>query len=224
MKTKLLLIIAMLMFVGCTENHTVNVPQPAPAPQGPVGPQGPAGPQGPTVAPQVQPGLNCKVYTILASDQSAPWPQMFADASLQFGAVFAQLNVPNTNIQTTGIFPGFNAAQQALLGETNFAMDCSGYINIPESNNYTFTLTSDDGSELAINNSVLINMDRTQSVASATSSATYLYKGLNSIDVLYYEGPLTNVALILQWNGPASAGLSGAAQVVPATVLFEEIP
>lgn len=224
MKTKLLLILALLMFISCTENRTVSLPQPAPAPQGPVGPQGPTGPQGPALTPQVQPGLNCKVYTILAGDQSATWPQMFADASFQFGHIFSQLNVPNTNIQSTGIFPGFNAAEQGLLGETNFAMDCSGYINIPESNNYTFTLTSDDGSELAINNNVLINMDRNQSVASVTSSATYLYKGLNSINVLYFEGPLTNVALILQWNGPASSGLSGAAQVVPATVLFQEIP
>jgi hypothetical protein len=152
----------------------------------------------------------------LAKDYASAvnWDVLFSDGTLQFSTVLANFDVPNE--VDTNIFEGFTAAQQALVGVSNYALDCSGYINIPETGLYSFSQYSDDGSELAINNTVLINMPQAQSFAGTTVSNVQLFSGLNRINVLYFQGPVTNIGLELSWQGPANAGLS-ASQIVPAS-------
>ena len=117
----------------------------------------------------------------------------------------------------TTAFPGFTAAQQAQLltatqssgsALTNFAMDCYGFLEVPEDGLYTFSLSSDDGSELAIDNNVIINMPQDQDMGSATSSPVSLFAGQHTVNVEYFQGLPTQEGLILQWQGPSNAGLS----------------
>lgn len=195
----------------------------APGAVGATGPQGSPGAQGPKGEAGNSgyvSGLTCSVYKILQSDENEKWSKMFIDGTYKFSTVFSQFNVQDTIIQNTQLFPGFTTAQQALVGLVDFAMDCSGYLYVPQSNYYTFTLTSDDGAELVIYNNALINMDNNQPATTSSSSAVQLYKGYNPINILYFQGPLTNVALILKWQGPVSAGLSGTATVIPASYFF----
>jgi hypothetical protein len=99
-----------------------------------------------------------------------------------------------------------------LLGPTNFAMDCYGYLNIPEDGVYNFTLSSDDGSEIAIDDDVVINMPQDQDMGTSTGTAT-LFAGQHSFNLEYFQGLPVDVGLVLQWQGPANAGL-GTTQIV----------
>jgi hypothetical protein len=192
---------------------------------GAIGPKGETGATGATGAqgPQGQPGtsgvssgVQCSVYSILPSDWASTvnWATLFGDGTLKFTTVLANFAVPNES--DTVLFTGFTPAQQALIGDTNWAADCSGKINIPESGNYTFTLGSDDGSELAIDNTVLINIPQIQPYATQTSGSKFLFSGEHKFNLLYFQGPNTNVGLTLQWKGPANAGL-GTTSIVPAS-------
>ncbi|CAN5950534.1 unnamed protein product [Sphagnum jensenii] len=211
--------------------------------QGPAGPQGPTGAAGTSCsavavsggvnltcgsnAPvflangtdQIQPGIMCTAYSILSSDYSTTagsvnFSALFNDGTEKFSTMLSSLNVSNQASST--LFPGFTQAEQNLVGQTNWALDCYGFINVPVTGSYTFRLSSDDGSQLVINNQVLINMPQAQAYTSATSSAVTLFAGPQQINVLYFQGPASNVGLKLEWQGPNSAGLS-TMSVVPAS-------
>jgi len=195
-----------------------------PGATGPTGPQGSTGSNGTngsngsngTNGNGFNPGLECDVYSIQSGDWSNPpvnWDKMLSDGTLAFTVVEPNFNTPNES--DVNPFQGFTAAQQAALNEVNFALDCSGYINIPETNSYSFTLDSDDGSELSINNTVLINMPQGQSYTGTTVSVQ-LNSGLNKINVLYFQGPQTNQGLTLYWQGPSNQGL-GTLEVIPSS-------
>jgi hypothetical protein len=114
------------------------------------------------------------------------------------------------------LFEGFTQAEQNLVGTTNFALDCSGYLTVPEDGLYAFTLTSDDGSEFVIDDTPVINMPNTQAATSGSATNVSLYSGRHSVNMLYYQSLATNVALNLQWSGPANAGL-GTMSTIPAS-------
>ena len=185
-------------------------------PAGPTGPQGTPGSTG-SAGNGFAPGLECDVYSIQVADENGTvnWDKMLSDGTLAFSTVVANLNVPN---EADTIFSSFTAAQQALVGETNFALDCSGYIDIPETGSYTFTQGSDDGSELAIDSNVVLNMPQLQSYATK-SGTVQLFAGRHEVNVLYFQGPPSNMGLTLQIQGPANAGL-GTTETVPASVLY----
>ena len=69
-------------------------------------------------------------------------------------------------------------------------------------------MLSDDGSKFAINDILLVDMDQLQAPTYGYANNKVLYKGLNRINVLYFQGPLTQLSLRLDWKGPTSAGLS----------------
>lgn len=209
--------------LSCTESDgTVTTTSLTNGQNGINGANGSSGATGQPGTPAINPGLQCSVYSILASDYSSTvsWAKLLSDGTLKFSTVFSNFNVSN-EVDTT-LFTGFTAAQQALVGISNWALDCNGFINIPESGNYQFNLGSDDGSELAINNTVLINMPQPQSYNSQTSSVVYLYKGEQYFNLLYYQGPVTNLGLTLKWQGPSNAGL-GIMQVVPASAFTYQV-
>ena len=85
----------------------------------------------------------------------------------------------------------------------NFAARFTARIFAPESGTYTFTLVSDDGSQLFVNGALLVNHDgphaRTEKFAS-----TYLTAGHHDVDVRYFEqGQIAAVRLL--WEGPGIA-------------------
>ncbi len=175
---------------------------------GQTGATGATGAQGPAGAPGIgqTPGLKCNFFKILQADTTGivNFPQMFADATYLFTTTLNNLNVPN-QLATNG-FPGLTAAQQALIGQSYYAIDCEGYINVPEYGFYTFSLGSDDGSALFINGTTEIDMPQNQAYTAQTHE-TVLSQGLNEVEVIYFQGPPTNIGLTLSWLGPANMGM-----------------
>lgn len=160
-------------------------------------------------------GMLCDVYAIKATDENGTvnWNTLLSDGALKFSAVLTNFNVPNQS--SNDIFANFTAAQQALIGPTNYALDCSGLLNVPETGSYTFTLGSDDGSEFALDNNVVINMPQLQSYATKTATVN-LFAGQHKVNILYFQGPATNIGLQLSYSGPSNQGL-GSSVLIPSS-------
>lgn len=156
-------------------------------------------------------GLLCQVYDSRSIDRSSGIATILTNSTPKFELVINQLDVGDT--QASGGFPKFNAAQSALVGTEDYALDCAGYLNVPKSQTYRFDLLSDDGVKFYINNNILISMDQLQAPTNGSANA-YLLKGLNKINVLYFQGPLSQIALKLNWSAPEFSSV-----VVPSTAL-----
>jgi hypothetical protein len=189
----------------------------ATGPQGAQGIQGAAGQNG-TNGLGYAPGLSCMAYSIQAKDYSGTvnWNQLFTDGTILFTQVLAQINTPNQNDAVP--LNGFSAAELAQTGTTNYALDCSGFLYAPVTGTYTFTLNSDDGSQLDFGNQVLIDMPQAQAMNSKSVTLT-VYAGYQPINVFYFQGPATNVGFELFWQGPANDGL-GTQEIIPAANFF----
>lgn len=161
-------------------------------------------------------GLICRVYDSLVVDRSNGLIRILNNATPKFTKVIQLFDVGDS--QAVNGFPKFTASEQALIGTEDYALDCFGYLDVPVSGNYTFKVLSDDNSRLAINDVIIINMDQLQSPSTSTSSARLLYSGLNRINVLYFQGPHTQIALRIDWSTPNSANMS-TMQLIPSTSL-----
>lgn len=157
------------------------------------------------------PGILCDVYDSQSFDRSNGLYTILASASPKFTKVIDQLDTGDT--QSSLGYPKFTASEQAQVGFEDYALDCYGYIDVPMSGTYKLYLFSDDGSKLAINGNLLIDNDGLHSPAERSAS-TLLYKGPNKINVLYFQGPNTQIALDLDWSGP-----SFSRQQLPASKL-----
>ncbi len=96
---------------------------------------------------------------------------------------------------------------------TQFSMDFTGYIQIATSGTYTFYTSSDDGSTLSIDGSLVVNNGNLHSVQEMSGSV-YLSAGMHSIAVGYFQnwgGEVLNVS----YQGP-----SVSKQLIPSAVLF----
>jgi hypothetical protein len=81
-----------------------------------------------------------------------------------------------------------------------FAIDYTGKFWIAEPGMYTFSLLSDDGSKLYIDDQVVVDNDGVHSPVEKTGAAQ-LAGGLHSIRVSYFQGPKWQVALVLKVAG-----------------------
>ena len=86
-----------------------------------------------------------------------------------------------------------------------FAIRYTGEINIKayQEGEYAFRLTSDDGSRLIIDNTIVINNDGVHATASATGSV-FLSAGIHKMTIDYFQGPRLYVALIFEVKSPGS--------------------
>jgi len=162
-------------------------------------------------------GLICSVYDSNVVNRNNGLISILATATPKFTKVIELFDVGDS--QAALGFPKFTAAEQLLIGTEDYALDCEGYINIPVSNMYNFRVLSDDNVRLAINSNTLINSDTLHAPTWDSAAPTLLYKGLNKINVLYFQGPLTQLALKLQISGPTSSGIPAYTDV-PANLLF----
>lgn len=185
---------------------------------GSSGGRGSAGTQGITGATGagLNAGVLCDFYSVLAADEASPvkWDKMLADGTYKFTATLTNFDVLNQS--NTDIFPGLTAAQQAEIGYADYALDCEGFLNAPETADYSFSQASDDGSQLVIDNQVIINMPEEQAMTSTTVTGVQLFAGLHKFNLQYFQGPPIMIGLTLQWQGPANRGLDSMA-IIPAS-------
>src|SRR5690606_25299236 len=71
--------------------------------------------------------------------------------------------------------------------DDKFAIQFTSFIEVPESGDYTFYTTSDDGSKLYINDKLIVNNDGLHG-AQERSGKVQLTKGTHAIRVEYFEG------------------------------------
>jgi hypothetical protein len=95
--------------------------------------------------------------------------------------------------------------KQGFPGVTNrtewFAIDYTGRFWINDAGMYTFSLLSDDGAKLYIDDQIVIDNDGVHP-PKETPGAVELAAGLHRIRVSYFQGPKFQIALVLKVAGP----------------------
>lgn len=142
--------------------------------------------------PPLTPGLVCTLHNLQATTPSSI-PSSPPSAVATFGYV-GEFNQPNTPASN-----GLNVLPLALrpLYVQWFMIRCTGFIVVLDQGYNLFNLTSDDGSMLYINNSLVVNNDGNHGVQLRQGQKS-LEKGLHSIRLDYLQGPGGNQALILE--------------------------
>jgi hypothetical protein len=130
-------------------------------------------------------GLRGQVYLI---PEGSPWLPNFKRLK-PVGALYtSSLNIPPRNF-TEG-FPGITNRLEW------FAIDYTGRFWIDRPGKYQFSLLSDDGSKLYIDNKTVIDNDGLHPPTTLTATIK-LRVGIHSIRVSYFQGPGGALALIL---------------------------
>jgi PA14 domain len=135
-------------------------------------------------------GLHGEVYHIPAHTTRLPR----FDKLKSRGSIYVDsLNIPARDF-TEG-FPGVTKRTEW------FAIDYTGRFWIEKPGQYGFSLTSDDGSILYIDDRVVIDNDGVHPPIEKTETIT-LEGGIHFIHVSYFQGPRSAIALVLRVAGP----------------------
>ncbi len=134
----------------------------------------------------------------------------FEDHSLNMLDNIDWMRTPDhTTVETWINRPASTSAPLPQFQKDLFGIRLSGSIDIPEEGVWQFRLTSDDGSDLHIDRTLVIDNDGLHSMRSRTASVL-LSKGRHPITVRVFEN-YVHLGLILEWRPPSG----GSWQVVP---------
>lgn len=197
-------------------------------PRGDIGQQGPPGAPAPTPTPapvdetqakidavlaeenayrlglgqtMLSKGLSCTLYTFTGGDRiqaSIAGHNTLQGLSQVATFLFqGEFNQPDSNInQTMNVLP-----QPLRAIYTNmYLLRCQGQIVVTETNYYSFSLTSDDGSLLYIDGVKVIDNDNNHGAVTVTGQR-YLRKGVHTFRLDYAQSGAGNQALVLTAGG-----------------------
>jgi hypothetical protein len=99
----------------------------------------------------------------------------------------------------TGVVPNFTLSPRTQ--EDFFNFEFTGYLYIEKGGNYQFSINSDDGSRLTLNNAVIIDHDGLHGNTTLYSALQNLSSGTHLINVKYFEYT-GGQALTVQYKGP----------------------
>jgi len=131
-------------------------------------------------------------------------------------------NLPNLNNLTpvlTGTSNNFSLTP--TIQSTNFAFAWNGYIFIPYAGTYTFYTNSDDGSQLFINNTLVVNNDGLHGATEKSGNYTFSQSGWYPITVWYYQ-QTGGYSLTVSWAKTSGTG-SFAKSVIPDSAFTESV-
>ena len=115
------------------------------------------------------------------------------------GAIYtSELNIPPQDFQLG--FPGISKRKEW------FAIDYAGKFWIREPGPYRFSLTSDDGSQLYIDDLLVIDNDGVHPPETRLGDIN-LNTGIHRIRIAYFQGPKYQVALVLEVAPPGETNL-----------------
>jgi hypothetical protein len=138
-------------------------------------------------------GLRGQIYNIKHRSKQLPKFEKLKPV----GTIYTTaLNVPTRDFSQG--FPGVTKRFEW------FAIDYDGKFWIEKPGDYKFSLLSDDGAKLYIDEDVVIDNDGIHSPATVEGSVT-LSGGIHHIRVSYFQGPRFQVALVLSVAGPGEA-------------------
>jgi hypothetical protein len=101
-------------------------------------------------------------------------------------------------------FPKFPASLSHL--RENYAVRCFTKLRVTTAGNHTFSITSDDGMRVLLNNSPVLQDDGLHAPRTA-SAVSNLVKGLYDMEVQWFQGPRTQIAAELKWSTPSNTTL-----------------
>lgn len=101
-------------------------------------------------------------------------------------------------------FPKFPASLSHL--RENYAVRCFAKLRVTHAGQHTFSITSDDGMRVLLNNSPVLQDDGLHAPRTASSTAN-LVKGTYNLEVQWFQGPRTQIAAELKWATPSNATL-----------------
>lgn len=133
-------------------------------------------------------GFEGNIYTLPSNTRKIP----DFDTMISIGKIYAkELNVPNRS-WTKG-FPGVTDRFEW------FGIEYKGTFKAKKAGRYAFTLVSDDGSKLFIDDSLIVNNDGTHGQIKKIGNID-LTTSTHKIRVQYFQGPRTQIALQLYGN------------------------
>lgn len=180
---------------GKVKVRKVTAKKPPRAPAGDV----PSGNDGPN-------GLMAEAFAL---ESAEALPTDFAD----LGAVAQKFAVPNIDFDETAAsdgFPGLTALQQ------NYAIRFTGSLNIVEEAEYELCLHSDDGSQLLLENTLVVDNDGVHDGPVEACELVYLPAGEYQLEIRYFQGDGDLLAMHFAW-----AINDGDKVIVPSDVLFK---
>ena len=137
-------------------------------------------------------------------------PGIFAEFFDNAGVSFNTGSMPSlidrvpdhTRIETKLDFPSRNSAYPGLDNrfKNDWGARFSGLIDIPDAGNWTFYLTTDDGSELWINEDSLVQNYGSHGMREVSGTTT-LDAGVQDFRIEFFQGGGPH-GLTLQWEGP----------------------
>lgn len=161
-------------------------------------------PRKPADAPQSVNGMAFEAWTIEATE-SMPDFGSFGEAEKR-GAV-DMLNIADQAAGDGFLDTGFT---------TNFAARFNGSVNIIEAGEYELCLNSDDGSQLLLENTLVVDNGGGKDGANESCGLVYLESGEYQLAVHYFQGGGDRIALQFAW-----AKDGGDKALVPSEVLFK---
>jgi hypothetical protein len=135
-------------------------------------------------------GLSGAIYHIRPNTAKLP---NFRKLKLKGTIYTASLNVPPQDFRQG--FPGVTKRFEW------FAIDYTGRFWIEKPGMYRFALTSDDGAQLYIDDQLIVNNDGVHPPRTEQGEVE-LSGGVHRLRVPYFQGPRSEVALVLEVAGP----------------------
>jgi cytochrome c len=147
--------------------------------------------------PPREPGLSMRVYWIGTSMDRIP--RLLAGQTPNYSVVIPQVDL--SGAKAFGTEPD------------HFYVHITGFLHAPTAGEYTFRLTSDDGSKLRINGRVVIDHDGLHGAVPMLGNVT-LAAGEHPIEIEYFENTVDEM-LKLEWRPPGASQF----EVVPTLAL-----
>ena len=137
-----------------------------------------------------------------------------------FDLTFGQDSVDDIPESGSGIKgtldPNLDLITQANQGDVNdYGIRYTGHIKIETPGTYTFYTTSDDGSTLSIDNTLVVDNDGLQPASSASGTYDFATPGYYPIEVEYFEAT-AKVGLTLEYS---SSDAAISRQNIPGSIL-----
>jgi hypothetical protein len=120
---------------------------------------------------------------------------------------------------TTGINTTVDLHNLTKENKSDFAVEFTGFIRIPQDGVWTFALTSDGGSRIWIGDTLVVDNDgfhKTQTVASGARIAA----GLHPIRVAFHQHKNPHPTFEVRWSGPGVP----EQEIQPSALLHSPVP
>jgi len=155
-----------------------------------------------------QEGVPTEGHTIQINVTPGNQPDTSTDTSPNiayeyFENTWTDFKLPNFDSLTpvkTGTQTDFSLT--AKERNSNYAFRFRGSLTVPVSGQYTFSLSSDDGSKLLIDNQVVVDHDGLHPFEGEQSGTIFLTAGQHAIEVQFFE-LYGGDALLVSWQGPS---------------------